>query len=269
MTTAYNIVLNARKADRPCSGQYIEALTDDFIELKGDRCFGDDKALIGGIGLIGNIPVTIIGIEKGSETKERIAHNFGSAYPEGYRKALRLARGAEKFGRPIICFIDTAGAYPGIEAEKRGQGQAIAECLFELSTLRTPILSIVIGEGGSGGALALCQGDRIWMLEDAYFSVVSPENCANILWKDTKLADMAAGALKLTAGDLLSLNIIDKIIKGHCDNKEHKGFSDFCENLRREIIAELTALSMLTPETLINERYEKYRKIGCLNYECD
>ena len=207
----YNIVLNARGERRLVASDYIRGVVTDFMEFHGDRYYGDDKAMIGGIGRIGSLPVTVIGIEKGKNTEERILHNFGSAHPEGYRKALRLMKQAEKFHRPVVCFVDTAGAYCGVDAEERGQGRAIAENLYEMSGLKVPILSLIIGEGGSGGALALSHADRIWMREDAYFSVVSPESCANILWKSPEKASIAAGVLALTAGKLYRLGLIDRI----------------------------------------------------------
>ncbi|SFB96962.1 carboxyltransferase subunit alpha [Butyrivibrio sp. YAB3001] len=247
----YDIVLRARMEGRLTAKDYIEGTVSDFMELHGDRLYGDDKAVIGGIGFIEDIPVTVIGIEKGKNTKDRIVHNFGSANPEGYRKALRLMKQAEKFGRPILCFVDTAGAFCGIEAEEHGQGRAIADNLYEMSTLKTPILSIVIGEGGSGGALALSHADRIWMLKDAYFSVVSPENCANILWKDTGKASKAADALSLTADKLYSLGLIDKIV----DNSDMKKLSG-------DIYKEFLKLREQDTTSLLEGRYRKFRKVG-------
>lgn len=247
----YEIVLGARKDNRLTAIDYILSIVQNFIEFHGDRYYGDDKAVIAGIGQIGNIPVTAIGIEKGKNTEDRIFHNFGSAHPEGYRKALRLMKQAEKFHRPVICFVDTAGAFCGIDAEERGQGRAIAENLYEMSDLKTPILSIVIGEGGSGGALALCHSDRIWMMEDAYFSVVSPESCANILWKSTDKADEAAKALGLTADRLYKLGLIDKVYK--------KGR---LKELKKDIEAEIEVLLSMTSDQLIDGRYRRFRKVG-------
>ncbi|SCY31624.1 carboxyltransferase subunit alpha [Butyrivibrio sp. INlla14] len=249
--TDIEIVRNARGIGRRTSIDYIEGIFTDFMELSGDRLFGDDKAVIGGIAFLKDIPVTVIGIEKGKDTGGRIKHNFGSARPEGYRKALRLMKQAEKFKRPVICFVDTAGAYCDVESEEHGQGRAIAENLYEMSDLKTPILSIVIGEGGSGGALALSHGDKIWMIDDAYFSVVSPESCSNILWKTTDKADVAARALGLTAQKLYSLGIIDKIIKN----------SD-PEYLLDEIYKEIVGLSKKSSKELLDLRYEKFRTIG-------
>lgn len=245
------IVRAARSENRLTAADFIGAVVKDFVEFHGDRLFGEDRAIIAGIGRIEDLAVTVIGIEKGKNTEERIEHNFGSAMPEGYRKALRLMKQAEKFGRPVVCFVDTAGAYCGIDAEERGQGRAIAQCLAEMSDLEVPVLSIVIGEGGSGGALALSHADRIWMLEDAYFSVVSPESCANILWKTQEKADVAAKALGLTAAKLFDLGLIDKVVK----NKEVPGLSE-------EIYAQLIELMEIPTETLVAQRYQKFRKVG-------
>ncbi len=247
----YDYVLNARKVGHATSVDYIKAVVKDFTELHGDRLYGDDKAVVAGLGYVGKYPVTVIAVEKGKDTEDRILHNFGSASPEGYRKALRLMKQAEKFKRPVLCLVDTAGAFCGIEAEEHGQGRAIAENLFEMSDLNTPILSIVIGEGGSGGALALSHSDRIWMMEDAYFSVVSPESCANILWKTTEKADIAAQALSLTPDKLLDLGLIDRIV-----------LKSEVKNLPAEIEEEFKRLLGLSGERLINERYEKFRKVG-------
>lgn len=247
----YEIVLKARAADRLTAMDYIEGMVTDFMELHGDKLYGDDRAVIGGIGFIMGTPVTVIGIEKGKNTRERIEHNFGSAGPEGYRKALRLMKQAEKFKRPVLCIVDTAGAFCGIEAEEHGQGRAIADNLYEMSTLKVPILSIVIGEGGSGGALALAHADRIWMLEDAYFSVVSPENCANILWKDTGKAADAARALSLTASKLYKAGLIDRVLQGG----DMKGIT-------RQVHKELESLLKRSSEDLVDDRYRRFRKVG-------
>ena len=245
------IVRAARSENRLTAVDFIGAVVKDFVEFHGDRLFGEDRAIIAGIGRIEDLAVTVIGIEKGKNTEERIEHNFGSAMPEGYRKALRLMKQAEKFGRPVVCFVDTAGAYCGIDAEERGQGRAIARCLADMSDLEVPVLSIVIGEGGSGGALALSHADRIWMLEDAYFSVVSPESCANILWKTQEKADVAAKALGLTAAKLFDLRLIDKVVK----SKDVPGLSE-------EIYAQLIELMEIPTETLVAQRYQKFRKVG-------
>ncbi|SFB26998.1 acetyl-CoA carboxylase carboxyltransferase subunit alpha [Acetitomaculum ruminis DSM 5522] len=247
----FDIVLSARSEKRFTAKDYIYALITDFMEFHGDRYYGDDKAIIGGIGYLLDMPLTVIGIEKGKTIEERILHNFGSAHPEGYRKALRLMKQAEKFNRPVLCFVDTAGAYCGVDAEERGQGRAIAVNLAEMSDLKVPIISIVIGEGGSGGALALCHSDRIWMMEDAYFSVVSPESCANILWKDPKKADVAASALCLTANKLSDMGLIDKICK-------KKRLKELLSALREEY----KQLMSLSSKELIKARYERFRKVG-------
>ena len=201
--SAFDKVMAARDAKKPTTVDFIENMFgDSFFELHGDRRFGDDKAVIGGLASLNGMPVTVIGLEKGRNTKERMERNFGSAHPEGYRKALRLMKQAEKFHRPVLCFVDTSGAFCGIGAEERGQGQAIAENIMEMMTLKTPVLSILIGEGGSGGALALAVADEVWMLENSVYSVISPEGCASILWKDESRAADAAQCLKLTAQDL-------------------------------------------------------------------
>ncbi len=246
-----DIVLGARGDKRFTAVDYIDSLITDFTEFHGDRLYGDDKAVIAGIGWIVDRPVTVIGIEKGKTTQDRILHNFGSAHPEGYRKALRLMKQAEKFHRPVICFVDTAGAFCGIDAEEHGQGRAIAECLYEMSSLKTPVISVVIGEGGSGGALALSHSDRIWMMEDAYFSVVSPESCANILWKDTKKADVAANALGLTANKLYKLGLIDRVCK-----------KNRLKDLMEDIYAELSILCEKSGDELVEARYRRFRKVG-------
>ncbi|WP_026518659.1 carboxyltransferase subunit alpha [Butyrivibrio sp. MC2021] len=248
---AYEIVKAARDEGRKTSVDYINEIVEDFMEFHGDRLHGDDKAIIAGIGRVGKFPVTVIGVEKGKNTQDRITHNFGSAKPEGYRKALRLMKQAEKFHRPVICFVDTAGAFCDVASEENGQGRAIADNLFEMSDLKTPILSIVIGEGGSGGALALSHSDRIWMMEDAYFSVVSPESCANILWKTTEKAPEAAAALSLTAKKLYKLGIIDKI----CSKGDQKGNKE-------EIEKELDKLMNTELTDLLEARYRKFRTIG-------
>ena len=210
--SAWERVQLSRKMDRPSGSDYIEALFDDFTELHGDRTYGDDKAIIGGIASFHGMPVTVIAQQKGNNTKENIYHNFGMPMPEGYRKALRLMKQAEKFHRPVICFVDTPGAFCGVEAEERGQGEAIARNLMELSGLKTPVLSIVTGEGGSGGALALAAGDQVWMLENSVYSVLSPEGFASILWKDSTRAEEAAEVMKLTATDLYQKGIIEEMI---------------------------------------------------------
>lgn len=253
---AYEKVLAARADGRKTSKDYIGRLFRNFVELHGDRRFGDDPAVIAGIGMLGRIPVTVIGIEKGHGTKEKIARNFGSAHPEGYRKALRQMKLAEKFGRPVVCLVDTAGAYCGIGAEERGQGQAIAENLMELMDLRVPVVSILIGEGGSGGALALAVADEVWMLENAVYSVISPEGCASILWKNPKRVADAAEYLKITAQDLLALHVIDRVVP------EGLGFSKTCAFLKIQLIRTLNRNRELATQELLNLRYERFRRIG-------
>lgn len=253
--TPYDRVKLARDSKRPTGQDYINNIFTNFIELHGDRRFADDGAVVAGIAELCGLPVTVIAIEKGHTAKERAAHNFGAPRPEGYRKALRLMKQAEKFGRPVICFVDTSGAACGVDAEERGQGQAIAENLTEMSTLCVPILSILIGEGGSGGALALAVADRVWMLENAVYSVISPEGCAGILWKDASKAEMAAAVLKLTAEDAKNLGVIDCILP-----EKELGEPSFYENLRALLDGEIRLLSR-DPE-LIRNRYDRFRRIG-------
>ena len=234
-TKAYDTVKLARANKRPTGLDYIHNLCGDFFELHGDRCYADDGAIVGGIGHFRGIPVTMIAIEKGHSAKERTARSFGAPHPEGYRKALRLMRQAEKFHRPVLCFVDTSGAYCGIGAEERGQGQAIAANLMGMMALNTPIITTLIGEGGSGGALALSVADRVWMLENAVYSVISPEGCASILWKDAGKADEAAQRLKLTAWDALDLGIIERVI-----SEKELGQSGFYTRLADRIEKECT-----------------------------
>lgn len=249
----------ARMAERPTSQDYINSIFDDFLEFHGDRLYSDDKAIIGGIGLLEGIPVTVIGQQKGRCTKENIDRNFGMPHPEGYRKALRLMKQAEKFNRPVICFVDTPGAYCGIGAEKRGQGEAIARNLFEISRLKIPVISVVIGEGGSGGALALAVSDRVWMLENSIYSILSPEGFASILWKDSKRAKEAAEVMKITASDLLDLGIIEKIIE-EPDGGAHNSFDKIVLELKENFIDELKILSQEDKDILIENRYARYRR---------
>lgn len=258
--TAWDIVMLARDSQRPKAKDYIENIVDDFIEFHGDRCFGDDKSIIGGIGKINGNAVTIIGQEKGSSTKEKMERNFGMTNPEGYRKALRLMKQAEKFHKPVITLVDTPGAYPGIGAEERGQGEAIARSLMEMSRLKTPIISIVIGEGSSGGALAIGVGDKIAMLENSVYSVLSPEGFASILYKDATKNKEASEKMKITAKDLKKLGIIDDIIKEKDDKKENLEFVS--KEMKEYITKTLNKLDKLDVEDLLNLRYEKYRKIG-------
>ena len=254
-------VLMARYPKRPKIGQYLSALFTDFFVQRGDRQCREDRSILGGIALFHGRPVTVLGHLKGSNLEENLACNFGMPGPEGYRKALRLMKQAEKFGRPVITFIDTPGAYPGMEAEERGQGEAIARNLAEMSRLRVPVISIVTGEGSSGGALALGLADRILMLENAYYSVVTPEGCASILWKDPKKRDEACMALKLTAQDLLGFGVIDGIIPEAVGGAQRDTKTLF-ERIDRELLQALHALDGKDADTLVRERYAKYRRIG-------
>lgn len=254
---AYEKVTRARSASRPSGAYYIARLFDSFYELKGDRRFADDGAIIGGIGYLSGLAVTVIAMERGETIEERMRRNFGCPSPEGYRKALRLMKQAEKFHRPVITFISSPGAYCGIGAEERGQGEAIAENLMEMSALKTPIVAVVLGEGGSGGALALSVADRIFMLEDAVYSVISPEGCASILFKDSAKAPEAAEALKLTAEDLKGFGIADRIIK-----EDGRTRDEVAEELSAALTDEIKKLSAMSTEKMLDERYNKFRKIG-------
>lgn len=251
----------ARHPARPTTTDYIQRLFEDFIEFHGDRNFGDDEAIVGGIASFEEMPITIIGHQRGKDTKENVRRNFGMPHPEGYRKALRLMKQAEKFRRPIICFIDTKGAYPGKAAEERGQSEAIARNLVEMAGLKVPIISIVIGEGGSGGALALGVANHIHMLENSTYSVISPEGAASILWKDSTLAKQAAEAMKITAPDLKEMNIIDEVIPevlGGAHRDPNQQAIEIRDTLRRS----LKVLCQLSTEELLDNRYEKFRTIG-------
>ena len=253
--SAFERVKLARDSKRPTGLDYIKNIFKGFIEFHGDRRYADDPAIVGGIAKLDSTPVTVIAIEKGHTAKERTYRNFGMPQPEGYRKALRLMKQAEKFGRPIVCFVDTSGAYCGISAEERGQGQAIAENLLEMSTLCVPIISILIGEGGSGGALALATADRVWMLQNAVYSVISPEGCASILWKDSAKAETAAASLRLTAEDAKSLGVIERILSENDIGK--KEFYDRIRTLLTEEIKELSGDIDLT-----QNRYDRFRNLG-------
>ena len=257
--TAWERVQLSRKTDRPSGSDYIEALFTDFMEFHGDRNYGDDRAVIGGIAKFHGRPVTVIVHEKGTNTKENIAHNFGMPMPEGYRKALRLMKQAEKFHRPVICFVDTPGAFCGIEAEERGQGEAIARNLRELAGLKTPVLSIVTGEGGSGGALALAAGDQVWMLENSVYSILSPEGFASILWKDSTKAKEAAAVMKLTASDLYQKGIIEQVIP-EPENLTPESLWQVTERLDDRIRAFLKQYTVLSEEELLEMRYARFRK---------
>lgn len=258
--TAWERVEKARKKDRPVGTDYIEMLFDGFQEFHGDRGFRDDPAIVGGIAWFHDRPVTVIAEAKGSTTKENLKRNFAMPSPEGYRKALRLMKQAEKFHRPVICFVDTPGAFCGMEAEERGQGEAIARNLFEMSDLKTPILSMVIGEGGSGGALALAVGDEVWMLENAIYSVLSPEGFASILWKDSKRAKEAAQVMKLTAQDLKGLGIIEKIIE-EPDHLTRENFPLVCSELEEKIERFLNKYTKYSEKELTEHRYERFRRM--------
>ena len=254
---AYEKVLAARAKGRPTAIEYINNIFTDFQELHGDRRYGDDGAIIGGIGRLCGMPVTVIAQEKGSSTKDKIARNFGSPNPEGYRKALRLMKQAEKFRRPVICFVDTSGAYPGMGAEERGQGLAIAENLMEMGTLKTPVISILIGEGGSGGALALAVSDEVWMMENSIYSVISPEGCASILWRDAKKVKEASECLRLTADDLYEMGVIERMIP-----ESDKDFSAAYLLLQTWLKKAVDDRKGISTDELLEKRYERFRKFG-------
>lgn len=252
--SAYEKVLLARAKDRPTGMAYIENLFEDFIELHGDRRFADDPAIVGGIATLNGRPVTVIAMDKGKDMRERVKRNFGSPNPEGYRKALRLMEQAEKFHRPVVCFVDTAGAFCGMGAEERGQGQAIAENLVAMAGLKTPVVSVLIGEGGSGGALALAVADRVWILENAVYSVISPEGCASILWKDAKKVKDAADCLRLTAQDMAELGVVEQVIP------EEKDFTQTFALLKEQLETTLSQLCGLPVDQLLEQRYQRFRK---------
>ncbi len=253
--TAYERVKIARSEKRPTGLDYINNIFKTFYEFHGDRFYADDTAIVGGIAYLEKMPVTVIAIEKGHSAKERAFRSFGMPNPEGYRKALRLMKQAEKFHRPVICFVDTSGAFCGIGAEERGQGEAIARNLMEMMTLNTPVISIFVGEGGSGGALALAVSDRVWMLENAVYSVISPEGCASILWKDASKADVAARNLKMTAEDAKNFGIIEEIISEDQIDKPI-----FYENIKKKLNDEI--LLLMKENDLLEKRYERFRAIG-------
>ena len=257
---AWERVTISRKNDRPVGQDYIRTLFSDFLEFHGDRCYGDDSAIIGGIARFAGIPVTVIAQAKGKSTKENVAHHFGMPSPEGYRKALRLMKQAEKFKRPILLFVDTPGAFCGIEAEERGQGEAIARNLFEMSSMKVPVLAVVIGEGGSGGALALAVADEVWMLENAIYSVLSPEGFASILWKDSKRASEAAAVMKLTAADLKKLGVIEAVI-AEPEVYTEETMQSVVFVLQKKITEFLDTHCNFSPEELAVQRYERFRKM--------
>ena len=253
----------ARHPERPHFVDYIERITDEFDELHGDRHFSDDRAIIGGIGKIGEYKVVIVGHEKGRSTEEKIKHNFGMSQPEGYRKACRLMKLAERFSLPIVTLIDTPGAYPGIDSEERGQSEAIAYNLKVMSSLRTPIIVNIVGEGGSGGALALGVGDHISMMEHATYSVASPEACASIVWRDTKMATEAADAMKLSADNILELELIDEIIKEPLGGA-HRNYDQASLQIKNSIINNLERLNQIPLNELVEKRYERLMSYGAL-----
>ena len=255
MSDVARILKEARDQGRLTALDFAKEIFDDFIELHGDRNFRDDGAVIGGIGRLNGQAVTVVGIQKGKNLQDNLNRNFGQPHPEGYRKALRLMKQAEKFGRPVVTFINTAGAYPGVGAEKRGQGEAIARNLMEMSDLKVPIIAIIIGEGGSGGALALAVADKVWMLENTIYSILSPEGFATILWKDGSRSEEAAELMKITSGELLNMGIVDKVIP-------ERGYftSEIIEAIKTAIVDELAELSQLTTEDLLEARYQRFRK---------
>lgn len=259
--TAWDKFQVARHPERPTTLDYIPLLFEDFMELHGDRYFGDDAAIVGGIAKYKGIPVTVIGHQRGKDTKDNLHRNFGMPHPEGFRKALRLMKQADKFRRPIICLIDTKGAYPGRAAEERGQSEAIARNLYEMSDMKVPIISIVIGEGGSGGALALGAGNQIFMLENAVFSVITPEGAAAILWKDASLAQKAAESMRIAANDLYELEIIDGIIP-EIRGGAHNDLKKQAELIDQTLSKSLHTLMAFTEEQLVEQRYNKFKKIG-------
>ena len=252
MSDVARILKEARDQGRLTALDFAQGIFDDFIELHGDRNFRDDGAIIGGIGRLNGQAVTVVGIQKGRNLQDNLNRNFGQPHPEGYRKALRLMKQAEKFGRPVVTFINTAGAYPGVE---RGQGEAIARNLMEMSDLKVPIIAIIIGEGGSGGALALAVADKVWMLENTIYSILSPEGFATILWKDGSRSEEAAELMKITSGELLNMGIVDKVIP-------ERGYftSEIIEAIKTAIVDELAELSQLSTEDLLEARYQRFRK---------
>lgn len=259
--TGWQNVQMSRHPDRPQTYDYIEAICDEFIELHGDRTVKDDKAIVGGMASIDGNPVMIIGHQKGKNTKERQYHNFGMANPEGYRKALRLMKMAEKFNKPVITLIDTMGAYPGLEAEERGQGEAIARNLMEMAVLKVPIICVVIGEGASGGALGIGVGNRVYMMEHTWYSVISPESCSSILWRSWDHKEKAAEALKLTSADMLGNGLIDGIIPEPLGGA-HQDPSKAAANLKEQLLRDLAELTAKDSDTLIKERIDKFSNMG-------
>lgn len=261
MSDAMKSVAIARMIERPNTKQFIKAIFKEFMEFHGDRLFSDDGAIVGGIASLEGMPVTVIGIQKGHTLEENVACNFGSPNPEGYRKALRLMKQAEKFHRPVVTFINTAGAFCGIGAEERGQGEAIARNLMEMSRLKTPIISIFIGEGGSGGALALAVGDSVWMLEHGMYSVLSPEGFASILWRDSSRTAEAAALMKMTAGDLLENEVIDRMFLEPAEGLENN-LKATTDELKKALLETLPELMKMDIQTLLDKRYKRFRKFG-------
>ena len=253
--TAYERVKAARAKGRPTASDYIENLFTGFLEMHGDKRYADDKAVMAGIAWLEDTPVTVIGLEKGHDTKDKVARNFGSAHPEGYRKALRQMKLAEKFHRPVVCFVDTSGAYCGLGAEERGQGQAIAENLMEMMALKTPVVSVLVGEGGSGGALALAVADEVWMLENAVYSVLSPEGAASIIWKDARRTEEASEFLKLTAEDLLHFGVVERVFP---EGDQQQMYAD----LKEQLVSTIARLKSLSEQEMLEARYQKFRRIG-------
>ncbi|TKD67910.1 acetyl-CoA carboxylase carboxyl transferase subunit alpha [Pseudalkalibacillus hwajinpoensis] len=266
--TAWNRVQLARHPERPTTYDYIDRIFQDFLELHGDRLFGDDEAIVGGIATFEGKPVTVIGHQRGKDTKENLRRNFGMPHPEGYRKALRLMKQAEKFNRPVVFLLDTKGAFPGKAAEERGQSEAIARNLIEMAGLTVPIICIVIGEGASGGALAIGVGNHVHMLENSWYSVISPEGAAALLWKDSGLAQQAADTMKITAPDLKELNVIDEIIP-EVKGGAHRNIEVQAKSIQQALSKSLEELTQLTKEELVEHRYEKYRNIGQYTFVTD
>ena len=256
---SYEKLKTARKNGRPTGGAYVSEIFEFPLEFHGDRRFGDDLAIMGGVAFLDNRPVTFLAMEKGTDLESRMKRNFGCPKPEGYRKALRLMKQAEKFHRPVICFVDTLGAYPGADAEERGQGQAIAESIIEMMGLKTPVVSVVIGEGGSGGALALASANKIFILENAVYSVISPEGCASILWKESSQENVAKAAdcLHITAQDMKNFGVAEDIISEDFDH-----FSEMCKDMKSKLISALDELCVLSEEEVLAQRYQRFRKFG-------
>ena len=258
--TAWDMVLLSRKTDRPVASDYIDAIFDEFIEFHGDRYFKDDGAIVGGIAMFHGMPVTVIGQQKGKNTKDNIKRNFGMPSPDGYRKALRLMKQAETFGRPVICFVDTPGAFCGLEAEERGQGEAIARNLFEMASLTVPVLSIVIGEGGSGGALAMAVANEVWMMENAIYSILSPEGFASILYKDSKKAPDAAKVMKVTAADLMELGLIERMIPEE-EPASEENLQVLAQIMERGMEEFFTRYCAMSGQELAAHRYDRFRRM--------